>query len=490
MELRNSKEIGTFKDFCKVGDNFVFINDTKIEFRANDYNLTLLKSNSRVTEGELFVNPTNVVYNALSNKLIILDNKLVYIFNVEDDYSITLTHYWGGVGEKTSRTRLNDPVDIHTNSNDIFIVDADSGNIKIYNGFLNWKNQISLSEWNTDNYPVSITSSDDRYFVLTSAGIVYVLNSSYEYVSEFSTVNGQKIYHNDGLIYVHDLGTVHVYMNNGVYLNIVQLDTDINKLFFDGNEVYGLNNFSMIKFIDFVSIKSIKNTSNVVCPLASILVNGDEPVTDFVFNDSINKLHKNLLNLANSLVSKFVINIDEFDQFLSYEIKAIADAEHLLENSGYEAIGINEIVSYETINRSLSNIWEDMELLRQMIDVRKSRIVDGSICWTWKGQSIAKAQNLSNNRKPFSWKELKKEATTFNTLLSSIVWKTAKSCAYESNLSPICWTWEQMSNDCIWNKTWEELEQGKTFAHTWEQIEENCCDVPQYTFNDCLTGCV
>jgi hypothetical protein len=484
-----SKNLTNLKDLIKLGNDFVWIDDNRIEFRTNDSELTLINSIQNITEGELFVNPTHVIYIEPTDKLVILDQgkNNILVFDI-DSYALTLTHYWGGVGEASSRTHLNNPVDLYSDQTDIYVVDQDSRNIKIYNSYLNWKNQITYSGWATD-YPTSITSSTNYIYVLSEKGNVYVFNRDYTFINSFAANTGNKIYFNSdnpGFLYIVGKTDTYVYTIDGVYVNVLQVKTQIDRLLFDGKEIYGLNSFSVIKLIDFAKTKNIKNNSNIVYSYDSLEIKENEAVTDFVFNDSFNKIHQNLLSLAQSVTSKFIISLDEFDQFVNHTTGAITVAEQLLTTSSFQSLGINEIVSYETINRGLNNICTDMELLRQMIDVRKSRLMDNTTCWTWKYHTIDQAQALGINRRPMSWKELAWNSARFSNSLSAISWKNAYGCGYEVNHMPVHWVWEEMACSCLWAATWEDMECGKPKGFSWEIIEENCKPLPIQTFNDCL----
>lgn len=486
-----STDITNLKDLIRFGNDFVWIDDNRIEFRTNDFELSLISSTSNITEGELFVNPTHVVYIEQTDKLVVLDKgkNNILVFDI-DNYVLTLTHYWGGVGEASSRTHLNNPVDLYSDQTDIYVVDQDSRNIKIYNSYLNWKNQITYSGWATD-YPTSITSSTDYLYVLSEKGVVYVFDPDYTFVKSFTAVQGSKIYYNQdnpGFLYIVGTSDTYVYTVDGTYVNVLQVDAQINRLVFDGKEIYGLNNFSLIKLLDYAQTKNIKNDSNVVYSYDSLEIKENEAVTDFVFNDSFNKVHQNLLSLAQSVTSKFIININEFDQFVSHTTGAITTAEQLLSASSFQSLGINEIVSYETINRGLEYIWSDMELLRQMIDVRKTHQSDNTTCWTWKYHTIDQAQSTGINRRPMSWKELAWESARFSTSLSAINWAAAYGCGYESNHMPIEWVWEKMTCGCLWATTWEDMECGEPKGLSWETIEENCKPVPSQSFDDCLVN--
>lgn len=491
----NTTILKNMKDFVLIGNVFAMINNNRIEFRANDYTLTLLSYTDRISAGEFLTNPTNIAYIANTNKIAILDidKKDVYVFSLNPDYSLTFTHYWGGEGEKSSRTKLNGPVDEYYYNNILYIVDAASANIKLYNSFLNWTNQIIHPLWGDIIFPVSVTSSIEEIYVLANNGQIFVFDLNLNFIRSFDTnILGTKIYHTDsinGMLHIVSNGRIFVYTITGTYINAYQVDFPIQKMAFNNHAVYALNDFSIIKLIDYIGIRSITNASNQVMSFNAISINPDELVTDYIYNDSFIKLHNNLLSLATSITDKFVIYVDEFDQFASHDIMPILTTEKMLSASSYVPIGLNEIVSWETINRSIDNVSHDMELLRKMVDVRIARSQDTNFDWTWKSMSIDEVQSVNNNRRPFSWRELQTASTMFSPVLSGMTWKSAMNGQYESNHSPVVWVWEQMGANCIWPVTWEQMECGKRRSRTWEELANQCSITPNTTFDDCVDIC-
>lgn len=491
VEKYYTNEFVSLTDFILMGDQMVLINGGTIEFRQNNQTVELLNSTSHITEGEKFINPTHVVYVEETDKLVVLDKdkKNILVFDIDTDYNISLTHYWGGTGETGSKTHLNNPSDLYTDGQLIYVVDSDSRNIKIYNNYLNWTNEITYTGWTTSDYPVSVSKSSNLIYVLTNLGNIMIFDDSYNYVSTMVATAGHKLYVHNDFIHVLANNSVYVYAANQTFINVWNTGFPISRLYFDQTEIYAVNDFSIIKLIDYPQKLSIGDQSNEVSTLESMLINEDEPVTDFVYNDSFIKFHNNLLSFATSLTHKFVINVDEFDQFINHYISPIESSEILLTSSSYVALGINELISYETINRSIKNLWTDLDLLRQMVEVRISRDNDNPFEWTWKYHTIDKPQNISNNRRPLSWRELESRSTRFDNTLSAITWETAYGGGYERNHMPIAWTWDKMGCNCIWPVTWEQMECENKFGYTWEYLQNNCSFVPSHTFSSCLSSC-
>lgn len=497
-----SDEFGTLKDFFITEDRIFLINDNKLEIRLNDFNLTKIYSSASITEGEVFQSPTKLVYNDVLNKIVVLDNskRFVYVFDVEDNTPI-LTHYWGGVGSATSRTKLNNPTDVYTDTHtNILVVDADSLVIKIYNKFLNWTTNIEYSEWNSNNRPISITSDDDEYFVLTETGVIYIFDENYEFKSKFNAVQGTKLYSsddNEGIIYIISGNGIQVFTKTGLFLNTVSLPNTIEpvSIQFFQKEFYILTDFSIIKLIDYLNTQTVKtqNYSVSAWNWDSIFIKNNEPVTDIIFNDSFKKIYDNLYLLSKDVTNKFVVKIDEFDNFIFQTLSSLRTDERFLSANNCEPLGINELVTYETINRKMACMFDATDSLRRMLEVRYERLTGTDICWSWKNLSIYSPHNLTLNRKPYSWYELRCDVAAFSPTLSAnggISWNDMRgSCCGPSNSIPISWTWENLTCCNNPSPTWEQMECGRIFAQTWEQLEGACSHLPNNYFDDCIEVC-
>jgi len=160
----------------------------------------------------------------------------------------------------------------------------------------------------------------------------------------------------------------------------------------------------------------------------------------------------------------------------------------LISGSYASPLGINEIVAYETINRNLSEIWDSLDLLRQMLDVRKD-FSPTDICWIWKKHVINDAQNTNSRVNPYSWYELRADVSARNPLLSGITWETAVGCQEEVTVFPICFNWTTMGSNCLYPVTWAQLQEGGKFGLSWTQLAEQCCVQPSKLFDKCNIIC-
>lgn len=483
-----------FKDGIVINNKFFVINNHIIQVRNNDFGFSVDTSITHINEGEVFSNPNRIVYNSALNKVIIMDQdaKFVYVFTLVGN-TIVLTHYWGGIGEANSRTRLNNPTDLHINAqDDLFIVDKDSKNVKCHNKYLNWIYALSHSEWTIDNAPVSVSSSVQYTFVLTSNATVYIFENDI-FIDKFAANAGHRIIcdsNSPGLIYILS-DTIYVYSENGIYINKYQnIPFMPLGLVFLHNEIYVVGEHAILKIINFVQYDSILD----VAQLASIwnydafAIMPGEPVTDYVLNDSFKKIHDNMMLFSADIKRKFIIYLDEYGQFNRQELHDIDTNEVLLSASSFEHIGLNEIVSFDVLDRCFDNVCNDMVLLQQTIDVQYEQLPLSGICWTWKHHKITTSQNINNNVRPYSWIELRHN-NIFLPEVSAITWQTARACCGANNPMPVCWIWENMACECIFPMKWSELTCGSFFERKWSTLEDNCCGETEKYFDNCEEIC-
>ena len=481
-----------FIDFIKIADRFVIINDNAIEIRNHDFVMSIRSVITNITEGERFITPTRLAYNSEDNKLFVLDQalKLIFVFSLEND-ALTLLYYWGGAGERLARTSLNKPTDICLdNEHNLFIVDSESAVIKVYNKASNWIYNISHSEWNDKCLPISASSSSNNtLFVLTSSSEVYVFEESV-FQRKFSTKNGNRIFCDkniSGLLYILS-DNIYTYGENGVFINTFSVEgADMLSLVFDQNEIYSLSNSAILKYINYIEYKTILLDDDEYWSWDSIFIDHNEPVTDFVLNDSFKKIHDNLLLLSLNLTQKFGVILDEYGNFSYHNASLRTNEQKYLSASSFVPIGLNEVVSYDVLSRVFGAVNTDLLLLKKMIDAEYIAPSADNLCWTWQYHTINQSQSPNNNIKPFSWIEMKGN-NIFKPALSAITWLTARICCGSTNTMDICWTWGNMGCRCVLPYSWSEM-QCDNMAKTWEEMAKNCCTEPLYFYDNCFDNC-
>lgn len=465
-----------YRDIIFIDDHALLINGRTIEIRTNDNILNLQNTITKITDIEDFKNPIKISY--IDDKILILDQGSNNIYVTTFDSSnatLTLTHYWGGIGDKNSRTKLNNPTDMFTTDEFIFIVDYDSSNIKVYNKHLNWINNILLS-----TRPVAITGFENILFVLDEFGTVFELNDFIQ-VSSFSAVIGKNITYdpNNSKLYIVTDDLISVFFRNGTFVNdIHNISTNAKRIHIEDDELIIIYTDKLIKIFDTLSYQKITTLTAFSDDSKTFIVDRNEPVTSFVINDSLNKLKVKLSTLADSLTGKFAKYFSKDDVFLYSEIVSDQYSLSCLEAT----LGINEIVSYETINREIQNTYDCIVSLADYVNGDTIYPTQPPI-WTWEYHRVDSDQRPNLEKTPLSWDEL----VVSNPPYSGVTWNSIVSSTGYENAFPVEWTWEDLTSGCVNAITWEEMEEGRIRAYTWEQLEQDdSFGNPFFLFEPCV----
>jgi hypothetical protein len=464
-----------YDDMVKFGQYVLMVNNSKIEVRQDDISMTLLNTIETITDVEQIVNPTRI--QILGDRIIVLDEakNSIYVCSLdESDYSFKLSHYWGGIGSKNSRTKLNKPTDMIVLNDTIYVVDNDSDNIKVYNKFLNWTNNIQITD------PLAIAGFDDTLFVLTTNGDVHRFENLIE-TEVFRGAVGTNIAYDveQNKIYIASTDRINVFSENGTFINTIQ-DVpmiDIRNVAIQEKELFVLSNNIIIKMFDPLNYEKITSLETFESSDISYRIHPNEPVSSFIINDSINRLGGILSTLNDSLTSQVLKFFDNDDIFLYSTLSA---ATYTTGCSGAN-LGINELVSYETVNREIFKLYKCIEDTRDFIDGIDNYPVLPPV-WTWIYHKIDKNQRPNLNRTPLSWEEL----SSANPAYSGITWNSIRfSTGYENNF-PVNWRWVDLSSTCLNATTWSEMESGSAKDYTWEELEDPIPYIPpQFLFDRC-----
>jgi hypothetical protein len=154
-------------------------------------------------------------------------------------------------------------------------------------------------------------------------------------------------------------------------------------------------------------------------------------------------------------------------------------------------LGTNEPVLYDTINRSIENLYNSIVELKDNINYLSIYPNhNNNLQWSWKYHYIDSIQRPSLNKNPISWKELRSNQITGSTQLSGISSWCVLRGGVPGNHSLICWNFLQTQCNSLFPLTWEELECGNCrYPFSWSDLENNCCKTPDFVFEDCVSLC-
>jgi hypothetical protein len=473
-----------------VGNKLLIINDAAIEIYQLGNVPTFLNRITRIGDGEVLENPIKLQYDSDLKRIYILDNEkrlmLVCNFDIDSPSGITLTHYWGGFGEKSDRTKLNNPTDFCLDAEkNLYIVDKDSDFIKVYNKGLNWIRNLPMVS------PSSIDYTNGEFLVSTGNAI-YILDSYGNIRNLLNTQSDKSVFNklHNGIFYTLYKNTLHKYSNNGTLVVSKNYNDNITDIIFDDHHGYLIFPRYIIKFVDFTEIDRLINTDESLSGFSSnsIYVDEHEFVTDYIYNDSFQKIHDNIFLLNSRILKNLQIDLDEYEKVLT-QYSAPFTAPAITATS--LVIGNNEPVLYDTINRAFITLYDCNIQLKTNLDVIFNYPSSSDIKWRWKYHYIDNIQRPSLDKTPISWNELKSSNLAGNTALSSISsWCYIRE-GVAGNHSQICWNFEQTQSNSYFPLTWEATELGATCGHpnTWENTEEDCCVLPDLIFANCLSSC-
>lgn len=464
-----------YDDLILYKDYVILINNSVIEIRRNDNDLTLLNTITTITDVEQIKTPTRI--QLLGDRLIILDEGAnnVYVCTLdESDYSLTLTHYWGGTGAKNSRTKLNNPTDLVVINNAIYIADNDSDNVKVYNKFLNWTNNIQIVS------PLALTGYNNVLFVLTSQGRVHKFVDLIEVDSFEVSTSGTNITYDidQSKIYIIYNDRIEVFSPNGIFINNIQNipNFGIRNATIQERELYVLSDNVIVKMYDPLYYTKITTLTDSENTSTSYRIHPNEPISSFVINDSISKLYEMLYTLNVSLTSQILKSYDNNDNFLYSTLSAST----FESECDVPSLGINELVSYETVNREIWKLHDCVISTQNFINGKKYYPSLPPV-WTWIYHRVNQNQRPNLNKTPLSWEEL----SSANPTYSSITWENVRfATGYENNF-PLGWRWADLYSTCLNATTWDEMERGDPKDYTWQELESPIIQEQPFLFDSC-----
>lgn len=483
----------------QILENYIIVcSKTIIEIYSNNESPTLITSFNKIQSSETFENLVKAFYVHSLERLYILDNEkkiiLICDYNIDAPSTINLSHYWGGVGAKEDRTKLNNPVDFCLDeNNNLYIVDRDSGLIKVYNKNLNWIENVSLPAFSNSNLPISISYGFSRFSVTTSDGNTFITDKDFN-VLETITRTAQKSIlspNDEGLVYLLNDSDLIKYTINNTYVSEKNLGVNLLNIEFDSRHLYVAGSNCIFKLVDFIQTNQIINNNESLSGFSwnSIFINENEFITDYIFNDSMKKINDNISLLNSRLENRLYLELDELgntlNQFTSaYSPSAITNYPILL--------ATNEPVLYDTINRGLEFLYLNLDELKANADIS---IVypnnNFNIQWIWKFHEINNIQKPSPFKNPVSWREMTTNKLLGNTQLSSFSsWCTTR-LGIGGNHSEICWNYEQVQCNSLFHLKWEDTECDNNcgYVFSWEDLEDSCCEKPDFVFADSISVC-
>jgi len=172
-------------------DNLLYIaNGTKLQILSGDLYGTLIDEREIKAIGDYFVDLKAVALDS-TDRIYVLDSLKNRVVAFRYDASATdkwkLLYSWGGFGGSVAKNKFNKPSDLYIDSDDnIWVTDTNNLCIKCYTGAGTWKSTIE-SEWFTaTNKPVSVTVDNDGNLCVLTSNYVVKMTKEGSYISKFT----------------------------------------------------------------------------------------------------------------------------------------------------------------------------------------------------------------------------------------------------------------------------------------------------------------
>lgn len=483
-----------------IDDKLLVVNDNKIEIYSINQTPELLYSSNKLGDGEVLENPVRCKFQ--NNRLYILDSakQLIFVcdFDLNSPQNIKLTHYWGGFGSRQDKTKLNNPVDFCLDDeSNLFIVDKDSYIIKVYNKNLNWIKNIDFDNFSENNKPVAITSDGSKLLITTQDRNSFISDINAQIYQTFNLKENTKAFFNHnhyGIIYTIKDNIIKKYTLNQTYVNEHSFEQPVVDVFFDDVHCYAMCQNFVYKFVDMIQIDSILNSDSSLSGFSwkNIFINENEFVTDYIYNDSFKKIKDNIFILNDRIQNKLVLQYGNGKTISNQTISSYTPNQL---SSFNIQIGTNEPVLYDTINRSIESLYSNLNQLKENISVGLDYPnINNSIKWIWKYHFIDTVQKPNMEKSPITWDELN-SSSIINTMLSSASsWCSVRYNLGNNNHSEICFNYSYTRSGSYIPFKWSDMQQNSDKcnfirAYRWNELSQNCCETPDFIFEDCKTVC-
>ena len=336
-----------------------------------------------------------MAYSLATKKLYLLSSRThkLYIFNAYEENlrnkNINCTYFGeiGGYGGPGVHSKFNEPNDffISTHKDDngektdeIWICDGGNHVIKHFSIKGQWISTIDLRELGYELLGVCCDYKHNVH-VLTDK---YVLTFTYdgEIKNGFTLKGGLakplmiRPQYEAGFLYVLYEHWVDKYNLEGKYIGRFAEDEDFKYTTMcvtDNYDIYIATNKNILHYNDSLRVRTIAAVENAVdqaWKLDEIKINRDENIQDVVLNTSLQRMYDNITMYALCIFGN-IVKLDSLD-----EDKRIADLDYVTYQKIYDFIhkerifvGINELVTVETINRSLNQMYDLLQLMLDTI---------------------------------------------------------------------------------------------------------------------------
>lgn len=329
----------------------------------------------------------------------------------------------GGTGEVNSATQFNDPIGIYYRNSSIYVVDQDLNKqelwLKQYDLNLNYIGKYNLSlDFNDRAYVNMCVSGDGTVYILCDTGEVVTYRVENLQLGDFRNVGIIKLQNIDfdlelGEYYVDielstfNTNTIYVITNKTVYKKYIdRMARDVGSIEWtrlqigsgdvtpisititphfellgdtlfilgrDNNDIKPTN--MLFNCVDQENVVNLLDSiyEQQIYKLEDVYIKPDEYVTAYVYNKMLMKLYYNmqLINTNLQLIASAEIDVDGNMLYPGVRYISRAEVDTFNTSPGIKHnVGINEILTGSTINRSLQQVYNTQLKVLQMLQDR------------------------------------------------------------------------------------------------------------------------
>jgi len=370
----NSRGINDIRDVSIYNDDIYLMTSTAVYILSSDYSATEIDTRSIKTIGDPFYNLISMGINS-TGRIYLLDSE-VHKIVVFDTYNGTwrFLYSFGNYGGLASIQGFSIPVDLHIDSQDnVWVTDNGNKVIKKFTNNGSW--MLNITHNNFGDLVSTAVDDDENVHVLMTTGVMK-FSSTGDYIATYDvTPSGQTankiINGRDGFMYIsYDTSTVKITKDGayaGSFGNTLS-DVSYGGIFQDTKRnLYITNTNSIIKYYDKVSIDSIiKPINDIGWDIEDIYIDSDEYIQDWVYNKAFSRLWDNMELLKRS-INGSIYQITDSQGNIKNLITGFTPEQYALlfdlPTKEEIFIGINEIVTADSINRCLRKLYSILEVL-------------------------------------------------------------------------------------------------------------------------------
>lgn len=366
---------------------------------------------------QTFKSPTSIWVDEYDTVLLVADqiHHKVYKFTLDAaDQTITPFLNVGGYGTREGLNRLNSPQKVQQTGDSIYVLDYNNHCIRSYSTDLGVQFIYYIPEFEAFN-PIDFDVHNETGFlyVLTTQNQLFIFESNNNQPFFNKTLIDNDLDHIlaislDGVSeFFYAVSKTNVYKFSAAAGFITQLRVPsgpyktIRKTIDHGMLVIGDHFVSV--FQDTVSFFSVLNNDTTSWSLSTLMLDPEDFATALNYNRSLQRIIYNIKDFRQRLNSQFSLVSEQstdgtvysyfaISPILGHSLNTLVSFDSLIEQNQV-LIGENEFHIPQVINRTLSQIYQALIVLKEFLDIQQQSVnaletCGEPFCWSWKAMSF------------------------------------------------------------------------------------------------------